>query len=350
MNERIQAFVNERGPVFCLDIGSGTQDALLALPDTAFNNWPRWVIPSPARMISTRIRQATREQRNIWLYGDTMGGGFQEAVQAHIKEGYRAYATENAAKSIHDNLKTVQAMGVEICEHAPKGAMPLRVADFEPGFWTSLFANLGLPSPNLLVASAQDHGFSLTGNRKQRMETWEHLLRQSNAVWDWIYTDVPPQLTRLRHLQNATGGCVADTGTSALLAFLCDPNIVDRSFQEGLTLVNCGNTHILAALFYRGRICGLYEQHTKLMDFARLDHDLHDFRLGWLPNEQVQAAFGHGTAYSVRPQEAGGFEATFVTGPQREMFTGLGRFINPCGDMMTAGCFGLLLGMANASH
>ena len=31
------------GPILALDIGSGTQDALLAVPNTAPENWPRFV-------------------------------------------------------------------------------------------------------------------------------------------------------------------------------------------------------------------------------------------------------------------------------------------------------------------
>ena len=36
------------GPILSLDIGSGTQDVLLALPGERAENWPRFVLPSPA--------------------------------------------------------------------------------------------------------------------------------------------------------------------------------------------------------------------------------------------------------------------------------------------------------------
>ena len=45
-------------------------------------------------------------------------------------------------------------------------------------------------------------------------------------------------------------------------------------------------------------------------------------------------------------QEAGGYDATYITGPRRELLRGQGRFLDPYGDMMMAGCFGLLWGLA----
>ena len=346
MNEAIYSFLEENGPVFCLDIGSGTQDGLLAEPHVNFDNWPRFIFPSPARQIRKRIQKATQDKQAIWLYGSKMGGGFSQALLAHRAAGLACYATEEAAKAICDNPKKVAKMGIVFAEHCPKNALPLHLTDFSPEFWQTFLQSLGLPTPAITVASAQDHGFCLTGNRTFRMQIWQDLLTQHNTLSDWIYEDVPAALTRLRTLQAATGGPVADTGTSALLAFLCDSGILERSFATGITLVNAGNTHILAALIYQGKVCGLYEQHTGLVDKEQLASDLKDFRLGWLPCEQVQKAMGHGTVYGTRPEEAGGFEPTYFTGPQREKFTGLGRFCNPLGDMMVAGCFGLLYGLS----
>ncbi|MBQ7607428.1 MAG: hypothetical protein IJU76_05610 [Desulfovibrionaceae bacterium] len=347
MNETVEHFLTQTGPVFCLDIGSGTQDALLALPNESLYNWPRWVFPSPARRIAHLIHEATEKKRDIFLFGSTMGGGIGEAVTRHIALGLKVYATEAAAATLHDDQKRVQAMGIELRECCPQRAYPIHLADFSQEFWFNLLTMLNLPLPSLTIASAQDHGFSPAGNRTFRMQTWKTLLCESKEISSWIYHTVPKPLTRLAALAQSTAGPVADTGTSALLGFLCEQSLVDRSFREGITLVNAGNTHILAALLYQGRVFGLYEQHTGLVDKDHLSRDLHDFRLGWLPIEQVQEERGHGTAYAERPQEAGSFDATFITGPAREKYAGLGRFTNPCGDMMQAGCFGLIHGLAS---
>lgn len=60
------------GPILSLDIGSGTQDVLLALPGERAENWPRFVLPSPALGIADRIRRHTAAGRPVWLYGHNM--------------------------------------------------------------------------------------------------------------------------------------------------------------------------------------------------------------------------------------------------------------------------------------
>ena len=39
MDDVFQRFLRKSGPVLCLDIGSGTQDALLARAGAAVENW-----------------------------------------------------------------------------------------------------------------------------------------------------------------------------------------------------------------------------------------------------------------------------------------------------------------------
>ena len=55
MDEIVQKFLRGTGPVLCVDIGSGTQDALLARPGLECENWPRFVLPAPARLVAQRI-------------------------------------------------------------------------------------------------------------------------------------------------------------------------------------------------------------------------------------------------------------------------------------------------------
>ena len=345
--DQIYSFLETTGPVFCLDIGSGTQDGLLALPDERYDNWPRFVLPSPAQHVKKSIETATERGVPIWLYGENMGGGFSPALKKHIETGLPVYATQSAALAVHDNPDRVRAMGITIQEETPKNCQPVYLSDYSQSFWRSFWLSMGLEEPRLTVIAAQDHGFSLTGNRANQMLMWRDLLVRSSIPSEWFYNTVPGPLTRLATLKKQSGAYVCDTGTSALLAFFCDSGILNRSYREGVTLVNVGNTHVLAALVFKQRVCGLYEQHTDLLSEEKLLADLTEFRLGWLPTEQVQAESGHGTVYGNRPPEAGGFEPTYCTGPKRERFPNLGRFVNPCGDMMTAGCFGLINGLAS---
>ena len=46
--------------------------------------------------------------------------------------------------------------------------------------------------------------------------------------------------------------------------------------------------------------------------------------------------------------EAEGFMPTFVLGPQRNILQGHAQFVAPYGDMMVAGCHGLLFGLSLA--
>jgi hypothetical protein len=49
--------------------------------------------------------------------------------------------------------------------------------------------------------------------------------------------------------------------------------------------------------------------------------------------------------FNTIPEEAESFRPTFVLGPRRAMLEGQGQFIAPAGDMMLAGCFGMLHGL-----
>ena len=336
-------FPSLESPVLCLDIGSGTQDVLLARPGLEPENWPRFVLPSPSRLVAQRVRALTQMKKPIWLYGQNMGGGFARALQEHIKAGLPAAAHPHAAVALHDNLDNVAAMGVALAEHAPRGYVPVRLCDYDPGFWEALLHQTGLPLPHRVVAAVQDHGIHKdAGNREGRMRTWRALLDASSRPEDWLYNVAPHSLTRLTALQAATGGPVADTGTAALLGALCVPEVADRSHREGVTVVNVGNSHVVAALVYKERVFALYEHHTSARTLEELLDDLREFRLAWLPDEIVRGSGGHGTAFAAVPEEAGSFAPTFVLGPRRELLRGQGQFIAPYGDMMLAGCYGLL--------
>lgn len=342
----IEQFLQAIGPVLCLDIGSGTQDALLARPDMDPENWPRFVLPAPARLVAQRIRALTQLKRPVWLYGKNMGGGFTRALQAHVAAGFDVAISPEAACAIHDSVYKVRDMGFTICSHAPEGSVPVPLYDYSPAYWEGILHQAALPLPHMVVAAAQDHGVHPEGNREGRMRHWRALLEKSSQPADWIYAVPTPGLTRLMSLHTSTGGPVADTGTAALLGAMCLPEVRSRCQREGVTLINIGNSHFVAALVYQNRVVGVYEHHTGMRTLEELLHDLQEFRMGWLPDEQVRATGGHGTAFGTIPEEAAGFDPTFILGPRREILRGHGQFIAPYGDMMQAGCYGLLEGLA----
>ncbi|NEP77090.1 MAG: DUF1786 domain-containing protein [Okeania sp. SIO3B3] len=332
----------------CLDIGSGTQDVLLYSPDIELENCPKFVLPSPAKRVAARLAGLTEAGQSVYLAGGNMGGGFFGALKAHLQASLPMAAHPDAALAVFDDPARLESMGVQLLECAPEGYVPLLLADYDEGFWRAFLAAAGLEQPDQVVACAQDHGHHQhTGNRKGRFELWERfLVQEQGRPENLVFSHVPPELTRLRTLQRAIGGgLVSDTGSAAVLGALWDGDVAAQSRKHGITLVNIGNSHVLAFLLYAGRMWGVYEHHTGLMNGVKLWDQLQAFREGRLTFEHVFDDNGHGCLRLDVPPQAGGFAPTFVLGPRRSMLAGCPVSL-PCpgGDMMLAGCFGLLKG------
>lgn len=334
--------------VLLLDIGSGTQDALYFSSGSSLENCPKFVLPSPAKCIVGQIRQCTREQKNIYLYGENMGGGFFSALKHHMADGNLVAAHPQAALALNDRPDVVRSWGIGISEVCPEGYVPIHLTDFDAGWWRAYLGMAGLTYPDRIVAAAQDHGVhSDVGNREGRFRLWEDLLvRHGGDPRALLYDVAPEHMTRLGTLQAAIGGGpVADTAAAAVLGALFVPEVAQRSWKQGITIINAGNSHFVAFLVFKERIVGVYEHHTSMLSPEQLEADLSEFRNNWLTGDQVRATGGHGCLTLDVPPEGEGFRRTYILGPQREMLAGKGTFLAPGGDMMLAGCFGLLKGV-----
>lgn len=335
--------------ILCLDIGSGTQDILYYIEGIEIENCPKFILPSPARRVAARIKELTSSGRDIFLSGTNMGGGFTRAVSAHVKAGLKVYAHPQAAYALGDDPAFVESKGVSITERRPEGSIQVNLADYEPGFWRAFLSAAGLDEPDCVMASVQDHGFHPgKSNRIGRFDLWKKLLHEDEGRPECLlFKDVPEPFTRLSTLQKAIGyGPVCDTGAAAVLGILYDESIMRMSFERGICLVNVGNSHIISFLLYSGRIYGVYEHHSGLRTAEELWNDLQQFRTCNLSFEDVFDSRGHGCLTLDSPSEAEGFEKMFVIGPGRNILSGYDVvFPSPGGDMMLAGCFGLLKGM-----
>lgn len=332
-----------------LDIGSGTQDALLHVKGERISNCPKFVLPSPARLVGNRIQELTEAKKSIYLCGRNMGGGFFRNIKAHKSAGLSLAAHPEAALALSDDPARLESMGVMVSKKRPEGHVAVHLGDYDAGFWRGLLGQAGLAYPDRVVAAAQDHGFHAeASNRKGRFDLWEAFLTQAKGhMQSLVFDDVPKQLTRLAVLQqDIGGGPVADTGAAAVLGALYEEEIESLSRRQGICVVNLGNSHLIAFLIFKDRVYGVYEHHTGLLDAAKLWEQLGRFRAGNISGQEVFDDQGHGCLTLELPAEAGGFQPTFVIGPQREMLAGFDAvFPAPGGDMMLAGCFGLLKAM-----
>lgn len=148
---------------------------------------------------------------------------------------------------------------------------------------------------------------------------------------------------------------VMDTAPAAVLGASLDPAVAAR---KRVMITNVGNFHTLAFRLGPSGIEGVFEHHTGLLDLPKLEHLLLSLADGSLQHTDVFGDHGHGALiYDPTPLPLVGDEGSVVensgvvvTGPRRNLMrpsTLRPYFAVPFGDMMIAGCFGLLAAVAD---
>ncbi|MCK5661106.1 MAG: pyruvate formate lyase-activating protein, partial [Methanosarcinales archaeon] len=166
----------KRMSVFAIDVGTGTQDILLYENGRPIENCEKMVMPSKTMMIAKEVGRATAEGHDIMLTGTTMGGGpCTMAIRRHLDAGFKVYATPAAAKTIHDDLKKVQGMGVRIVDGGKsadeyKDAVKIRMQDVDISSIGHALSMFDVVVPQHIAVAVQDHGESLDGNRIYRFK------------------------------------------------------------------------------------------------------------------------------------------------------------------------------------
>jgi uncharacterized protein (DUF1786 family) len=143
---------------------------------------------------------------------------------------------------------------------------------------------------------------------------------------------------------------VMDTAPAAVLGATLDPRVSER---QRVMIANVGNFHTLAFRLGPCGVEGLFEHHTGLLDQRRLERLFVALADGSLKHADVYDSHGHGAlVYDSKPLQL--FErddfSVVVTGPRRRLMKGSSirtYFAAPFGDMMLAGCFGLLAATAD---
>ncbi|MCX6024263.1 MAG: DUF1786 family protein [Chloroflexi bacterium] len=342
--------------ILALDIGTGTQDILLFDSALYIENCPKLVMPSPTAMIARRVEAATARGETIALTGRVMGGGpCAWALERHLKAGLPVYAAPEAARTFDDHLENVEKMGIrvvsedEIAGLARQGARLIELRDLDLDAVGRALEAFGIaPEYDGVAAAVFDHGAAPI-DVSDRTFRFDHLRRSVAAqdtldAFGFFPDETPDYMTRLRAVAATYRGeaplLLLDTAPAGAIGAQDDPRI--RAAGERV-IVNLGNMHATGFHLEGGRILGLFEHHTGLLDRPKLEGLITRLLDGTLTNAEVFDDHGHG-AHVIRPQQ-GERPLLAVTGPQRRLIAGSPLqpyFAAPHGDMMLTGCFGLV--------
>ena len=338
--------VDER--ILAIDIGAGTMDTLVFDPAQPIENAVQLVLPSATARVGNRIAAARAAGRPVFLHGNLMGGYHTtNAVWAHLAAGLPVYATEVAARTVHDDLDLLRARGIVITDDPPSGAVAIELRDLDLARLERTLAAYDITIPATVAVAAQDHGFSPKySNRLFRFDHWRRFLRPGSTLGDHIWRTPPDYLTRLRAIQrDAPEAIVADTGPVAVLGALEDER-VQAAAREGACVVNVGNQHVLGLLVRGEELFGVMEHHTEAVDAATVGRLVQRLIAGTITHDEVFDDEGHGALVLDGYRVLAPFRVVAVTGPNRHLVRELGWYeAAPHGAMMLSGCFGLVRGV-----
>ena len=138
-----------------------------------------------------------------------------------------------------------------------------------------------------------------------------------------------------------------DTAPAAALGALLDPRV---SRHAHLIVSNVGNFHTLAFRLGPGGIEGVFEHHTGEISMSQLDGFIDKLADGTLQHREVFESMGHGALMLDRAPLPSTDRWVTIVGPRRSLMRESKHrpyFAVPFGDMMIAGCFGLLRAYAD---
>jgi uncharacterized protein (DUF1786 family) len=366
--------------ILTVDIGTGTQDIFLYDSNLDLENGFKLILPSPTMMVHRRLRQMLSERTPILLTGHQMGGGPSAwAIEEYARASIPVYMTSSAATTINDELEKVEALGIKIVSeeeaHQLAAVSRIELKDFDFELISKTFKDYGISLDDLeaIAVAVFDHGNApaSVSDRQFRFDYLDERIKAENKLSAFAYRadEIPKIMTRLQSVADSAGDLpcplvVMDTAPAAVFGATFDPRVAQR--QQKI-ICNVGNFHTLAFRLGAEGIEGVFEHHTGEIDLTKLESLLRRLADSSLKHEDVFNDMGHGALmYSSKPFEFGKDEFdVVVTGPRRSMFAltstlraapprgsqrerGMLRpyFAVPFGDMMIAGCFGLLAATA----
>jgi len=369
--------------ILTVDIGTGTQDIFLYDSQLDIENGFKLILPSPTMMIHRRVKQALSMRTPLLLTGHQMGGGPSAwAIEEAARAGIPVCMTPGAATTLNDELDKVEALGIKIISEDEANGLSstvqrLELKDFDFQLISKTFADYGISLNDLeaIAVAVFDHGNAPAGvsDRQFRFDYLDQRIRAENSLSAFAYlsTNIPQIMTRLQSVADSAGELpcplvVMDTAPAAVLGAGFDSIVATRKQK---IVCNVGNFHTLAFRLGDDGIEGVFEHHTGEIDLLKLESLLRALADSTLKHEDVFNDMGHGALmYSKEKFEFGKDEFdVVVTGPRRSMFRTMDNgpltinrplsmvdgqpslrpyFATPYGDMMIAGCFGLLAATA----
>jgi uncharacterized protein (DUF1786 family) len=346
--------------ILAIDIGAGTEDVLLYDDEKrSIENCIKMVLPSPCQVFAEKIRTVTCQGRDLFVKGDTIGGGpFSHALRKHVEAGLRVCMTENAAYTVRNNLDQVKEMGIEIVEDSgPENfegeTIILEEVNIDKLRGLLKFFGETFSDIDFVAIAVQDHGVfpEEMSNRRFRINKMRELLEKNPKPEAFAFreNEIPPYYPRMksavhaskRQLPNARV-LVMDTSPDAILGCLMDPVVKNA---DPILAVNVGNGHTMAAIVSKGEITAVLEHHTRLLNPQKMEELLRDFADGKLSDDEVFEDNGHGMFYFSKPLGFSEIEKVVVTGPNRKVLAETGlcvHFATPAGDVMMSGPIGLV--------
>ena len=347
-----------------VDVGTGTQDIYLYQSGLAMENGIKMVVPSPTMLVFQKIKQATLNGKAVVLTGVTMGGGPSHwAARDHVEAGFKLFATPDAARTFDDDLTSVKASGIQIIgddevKSLPDEVLRIPLKDFDFPTIARALGEFGVSLADLDGAAVAvfDHGAAPPGY-SDRQFRFDYLAERLNPEMGDPYLSnlafkrgyIPEKMTRLQAVEDSAADLDAplmlmDTAPAAVLGATLDQTVRQK---PNLIVANVGNFHTLAFRLDKGKVMGVFEHHTGLIDQGKMDRMLGAFAAGTLTHQEIFMDHGHGALIQTPepyPLGEGAFDVV-ITGPRRNLMRESALrtyFAAPYGDMMLTGCFGLL--------
>jgi uncharacterized protein (DUF1786 family) len=346
--------------ILAVDVGTGTQDILLFDSRREVENCLKMVMPSPTLRLADAIRAATLRGDDLLLSGVLMGGGpCAWAAEDHLKAGYRLYITPSAARTFNDDLEAVSEMGISLVSEDEARTLNgdvvrLRMADFDYRAIAEAFASFDVDLDrdlDALAIAVFDHGNAPpdVSDRLFRFEYLADRIRAQNrlSAFAFLAEDIPGIMTRMQAVVASVARddipiLLMDTAPAAVLGALQDPSVGGR---RPAIVANVGNFHCLAFRLGEEGIEGVFEHHTGEINVQQLETFLGQLAEGSLTHAQIFDSNGHGALLFRGEPIPPDSRYVAVTGPRRGMLRHSRfhpYFATPFGDMMLAGCYGLV--------